>query len=98
MIGAVALGRSQLDRVEGGNDRAEGMTEQYERLEVERLGERVDVAGEDLERECLRVDPVASSLPPLVEVEQPDVLGERIEVGTEHRVVEAWPAVQDDQC
>ena len=59
--------------------------------------EQVDVAGEDVERERLGVDPVAAPLAALVDVQQPELVAERVEPRPEHRVVEAGPAVQHDQ-
>ena len=43
-------GRAELGRVAGGDDRAERVAEQREAVEPERVGEQVDVAGEDVER------------------------------------------------
>ena len=81
----------------GRDDRAEGVPEQREAVEPERLGEQVDVAGEDLERERRRIDALAAPLSALVDVEQPELVAERVEVRPEHGVVEPGPAVQHDQ-
>jgi hypothetical protein len=73
------------------------MAQKGEAVEHERLGEQVDVACEHLERERLRVDPLAPSLAALVHVEEAKLVAERIEPGPEGRVVEPRPAVEDDQ-
>ena len=82
--------------VPGRDDRAEGMAEQREAPYPERLGEQVDVAREDVEREGRGVDPIAPALAALVHVEQAELVSERVEPGSEHRVVHPRPAVEDD--
>ena len=81
----------------GGDDRAEGVAEEREPLEPERVGEQVDVAREDLEAERRRVDALAAPLAALVDVEDAAIVAERVEPGPEVRVVEPRPAVEDDQ-
>ena len=81
----------------GGDDRAERVAEQCEAVELEGLGQQVDVPGEDLERERRGVDPLGATLPALVDVEQAVLVAERVEVGPEHRVIQTRPAVQNDQ-
>jgi hypothetical protein len=65
--------------------------------ELQRLCEQVDVPGEDVEREGLRVDAVGAALAALVDVEDAEVVGKRIEIGPELRVIHAGPAVEHDQ-
>src|SRR5919109_63183 len=88
---------AEVDRVPGRDDRAEGVAEQCEAVETERLGEQVDVAGEDLEAQRLRVDALALPLASLVDVEHAELIAERVEPGTEVRVVEPRPPVEDDE-
>ena len=73
------------------------MAEQSEPLERERVCEQVDVAGEDVERERGGVDPLAAALAALVDVEDAELLRERIEPRPQVRVVKSRPAVKDDQ-
>src|SRR5205085_5790705 len=49
------------------------------------------------ERERLRVDALAPPLAALVDVEQAELVPERVEPRAEHRVVEPRPAVEDDE-
>ena len=79
----------------GRDDRAEGVAEQREAIELERLGEQVDVPREDLEAERRRIDPLALPLPALVDVEDTKLLAERVQPGPKVRVVEPRPAVED---
>ena len=71
------------------------MAEQREAVELERLGEQVDIPREDLEAERRRIDPLALPLPALVDVEDTELLAERVEPGPQVRVVEPRPAVED---
>ena len=66
-------------------------------LQLQCLGNEVDVTGEDLERQCLRVDALRAPLSALVDVEEAKVLAQRVEVGPEHRVVHPRPAVEHEQ-
>ena len=79
----------------GRDDRAEGVAEQREAIELERLGEQVDIPREDLEAERRRIDPLALSLPALVDVEDTKLLAERVQPGPKVRVVEPRPPVED---
>src|SRR5207248_5931286 len=90
-------GRAELRRMPGGDDRAERVAEEREPFEPERLREQVDVAREHVERERGRVDTLAAALSPLVDVEEPELVSERIEPRPEHRVVHPRSAVEDDQ-
>src|SRR5439155_15108911 len=89
--------RAELGGVVRRDDRTERMAEQGEAVELERLGQQVDVAGEDLERERGGIDPLRAPLPALVDVEHAVLVAERVEVRPEHRVVESWSAVQPYQ-
>ena len=71
------------------------MAEQCEALELERLGEQVDVPCEDLEAERRRIDPLALPLSALVDIEDSELLGERVEPGAQVRVVEPRPTMED---
>jgi hypothetical protein len=73
------------------------VAEQGEALEPERLGEQIDVPCEDVERERGRIDALAEPLSTLVDVEQPKLVPERVEVGPKAGVVEPGPTVEDDQ-
>jgi hypothetical protein len=78
------------------DDRAERVAEEGELVELERLGEQVDVAGEDVERQRGGIDPLAAPLPALVDVKQLEVVAERVEVGPKRAVVEPGAAVEHD--
>jgi hypothetical protein len=73
------------------------VAEEGEALESTCLREPVDIAGEDLEAERRRVDPFAPPLAALVHVKHAALVTERVEPGPEVCVVEARPAVEDDQ-
>ncbi len=81
----------------GRDDRAEGVAEEREAVELERLRQPVDVPREDLEGERRRIDTLALPLSALVDVEDAELLAERVEPGPQVRVVEPRPAVEDDQ-
>ena len=89
--------RAELGGVVGRDDRAERMAEHDETIEVEGLGQQVDVPGENLERERRGVDPLGAALAALVDVEHAVLVAQRIEVGPEHRMVQPRPAVEHDQ-
>src|SRR5439155_17879471 len=93
----VGGGGAELSCVIRRDDRAERVTEQREAVELERLGEQVDVPGEDLERQGFRIDAVGAALAALVNVKQAKVVAQRVEVRPEHRVVQTRPAVENDQ-
>jgi len=78
------------------NDRAERVPEQRERVETERLGGEIHVPGEHVQGQARRLDPLAAPLAPLVDVEQPEVVRERIQPGPEVLMVEPRPAVQHE--
>ena len=67
------------------------------RVEPERLREAVDILGEAFERQGCGIDAIASALAALVHIDKAHVLGQRVEVRPERRVVEARPSVQDDE-
>lgn len=81
----------------GGDDRPEGVAEDRKTVELEGLRKQVDVPCEDLEAECDRVDTLAPSLAPLVDIQDAEILGERVEPRPEVRVVEPGASVEDDQ-
>ena len=60
----------------GRDDRAEGVAEEREAVELERLGEQVDIPCEGLEAEGRRIDALALSLTALVHVEDAELLAE----------------------
>ena len=72
------------------------MAEERKGVQAEGGGEQVDVVREGVEAQGCRVDSVASALPPLVDVEQPELVAERVEPRRHVGVVEPRPAVQDD--
>src|SRR5262249_11967284 len=88
---------AELGGVPGRNDRAEGVAQEREPVELQGSGEQIDVAGEDLEAERRRVDALRTALASFVDVEEPVLVSERVEIGPEHRVVESRPAVENDQ-
>src|SRR5215207_4430561 len=90
----VAGRRPEVDGVPGRDDRAEGVAEQREAVEPERLGKQVDIAREDLEAEGRRVDSLALSLTALVHVEDAELLAERVEPRAQVGVVEPRTAVE----
>jgi hypothetical protein len=88
---------AELDRVVRCDYRAEGVAEEGEPVEPEGIGEEVDVPGEDIHGERRGLDALATALAALVDVEDAELFPERIEIGTEHRMVEPGTAVQDDE-
>ena len=70
------------------------MAEQREAVEPEGLGKQVDIAREDLEAEGRRVDALALPLSALVDVEDAELLAERVEPRAQVLVVEPRPAVK----
>jgi hypothetical protein len=58
------------------NDRAKRVAEERKSVQAEGGGEQVDVAREGVEAQGCRVDAVASALPSLVDVEQPELVAE----------------------
>ena len=93
----VAGGRAEVDGVPGRDDRAERVAEQCEAVEPKRLGEQVDIAREDLQAESRRVDALAPPLSALVDVEDAELLAERVEPRPQVDVVEPSTAVEHDE-
>ena len=78
------------------DDRTEGVPEEREPVELERFREKVDVLGEAVEAQTLGIDPFTTALSPLVDVEEPELVSERVEPWGQVRVVEAGAAVEQD--
>ena len=62
----------------------------------QRLGGTIDVLGEHVQGQARRLDPVAPPLSPLVDVEKPELVRERIQPGPKKLMVEPRPAVEDE--
>jgi hypothetical protein len=73
------------------------VAEHREALELERLGESVDVGAELRERELLSRNTVAAPVPALVVEDEPELVRERLEVRNPRRVVAAGTAVDEHE-
>ncbi len=84
-------------RVLEGQDGAPGVPEQHRGVQPVELPHLVEVIEVQCERDVLRPHPVRGvPAAPLVVVDQPESVGQSIQLGQEIAVVEVGPTVQDD--
>ena len=87
----------EVDRVLQGDEGTVGVAEDRVALEPEGAGHRLHVGGVVGEPPGLRRRRLRAPGPALVDQQQSHAVAERVEVGAEHRVVEAGASVQDEE-
>ena len=87
----------EVDGVLQGDERPVGVAQHGVALEPERAGHRLDVGGVMLEPPGLGRRGVRAPGGALVDEQQPAAVAERVEIGAEHRVVEARSAVEHEE-
>ena len=87
----------EVDGVLQRDERPVGVPEHRVALEPERARHRLDVGGVMSQRPRPRRRRLRAPGTALVDEQQAAAIAQRVQVGAEHRVVEARPAVQDEQ-